>query len=251
MVLLIVFPVHSSISHGLGAILIVYLLCTFPVAAVFRHWARTKAAMHHRMAHFKVEECSCCKEDDRQLVYRNIALLMRAIDVVGSQATDEDALDAFNELVRQRFPIAFAASVGRFGIGYLQAVSVFGCTYLPRWLDSMLDLDVSDLELWKWMLSCFTMVFAVFPLALAFGAWWSSFCLHLRGLREWAFMSCGCVMAFAFAAATYLFPMGFFFWHGSRVVGVAGMIVFVVTLTPPAIAAFNLQQFPWKRHREE
>ena len=80
-----------------------------------RRVAHSVDAIHRRLAGFGLDECTCFDEDDRALVYHYIAHLMRATRVVDAIATDSDAREAFNRLVRERLPGALTGSIGHSG----------------------------------------------------------------------------------------------------------------------------------------
>merc|ERR1740121_3498038 len=106
----------------------------FPIAApmlalgtgrALRCWARQRARIHQRMCDFQVQECTCFCEDDRPLVYNNIASLMRDTGKVNDEATVDHCLEVFNKMVRERLPVALIASVGPGSLRYLHALSIF------------------------------------------------------------------------------------------------------------------------------
>mmetsp|Transcript_122360 Transcript_122360/g.391220 ORF Transcript_122360/g.391220 Transcript_122360/m.391220 type:complete len:543 (+) Transcript_122360:93-1721(+) len=80
---------------------------------VVRQWHRERAAIDVRLTNFRLQDCTCFCESDRRLVYSNVAKLMRSCGAVPSNAEQEQALDAFNDLVRRTLPQAFRTALGR------------------------------------------------------------------------------------------------------------------------------------------
>lgn len=94
-------------------IAISYPLCLeIPGAVVYvlvlRTWVRQRLAIEQHLLNFTVKSCTCAVESDRPLVYSNIARLMRATQRLELTCSEEEALSAFDVLVRQTLPAAFA-----------------------------------------------------------------------------------------------------------------------------------------------
>merc|ERR1719491_2406684 len=81
--------------------LTIWLSCCI-AAVLYRHMAQTRLKICSRLTRFQAEECLCADENDRSLVYGNIALLMRATGEVSDDASDERAIATFNKIVRKR-----------------------------------------------------------------------------------------------------------------------------------------------------
>lgn len=160
---------------------IIYFFCV-------RMWARAWTANWSRLANFTVQDCSCFCEDDRPLVYKNVAALMRASEVVPRWAPDERALDAFDTLVRNELADAFSSAMGRriFDLKHyiMLALSVSGvctadflCAYADghskRWMGVRFVHGLLWFGIWPVML--------IYTEALAFCQ------LELQGSRELVF----------------------------------------------------------------
>mmetsp|Transcript_132261 Transcript_132261/g.423139 ORF Transcript_132261/g.423139 Transcript_132261/m.423139 type:complete len:535 (+) Transcript_132261:103-1707(+) len=78
-----------------------------------RRWHREREAIGVRLSSFRAQDCACFCESDRQVVYSNVAKLMRSCGAVSSSADQEQALDAFNDLACTTLPHAFRDTLGR------------------------------------------------------------------------------------------------------------------------------------------
>jgi len=204
------------LAHGIGV---------FVMAWIFRQWARTKDAIHERMENFRVDKCTCFVEEDRPIVYRNIAILMRATGAVDDTSTDNEALHAFNLLVRRSLSKSLISSVGHLGLGYRHVVVVFMCTYIPERLDytqgyleyntrknNYTDDLESRLEVARhttcWLLTFAIWVFGCFPACAACLSIWCSFFLNIKGWQEKVYLFFGGLASMCLAAAM-TFPIDF------------------------------------------
>lgn len=233
-----------------STILIFYAMATFPYGTALRRWSRMKVDIKERMRNFEIEECACFMETDRALVYESITLLMQATGVVEDYATEEEALTAFNKVLREQLPGALTASVGRFGIGYLQVVAIFLCNNFPQGLDTLWRREGLRAQL-SLVLYSLTWNFALIPLAVAGLASWCSFCLHLRGWREVVFVGWGCCMMMACSALNFTVMRAIYarcIVPGQGDVYIGGLIAMLIGLTPLAVAAFDFRKMPtWLR----
>jgi len=164
-------------------------LCLYILGRVLRNWARTKEDILQNMVMFHVESTACTCEDDRPLVYDNIARFMRATREVEQYATEEHALAAFNRKVRTTLPNALEVSVGPFGMRYAHVVAIFLTTFWPDRLDRFVS-GPPRFEL-CWSIDSLIWVFGVFPLLVASLCVWCGLCLRIRGLWEQLFIILG------------------------------------------------------------
>jgi len=191
----------SQSSLFLPVTVVAILMTASIFALVLRRWAREKEAIRKRVVGFEVTECLCACEEDRPLVNQNIALLMRANGEVPSDASERDALTAFNGLVRRRIPDALLASIGPIGMTYSQVVGIFICTNLPLAVDVSLLGDFPHPEE-EWIARrrvCgvaynAARVFGLFPLAAALLSLWCGTCLHLTGCWELVHLGVGTLL---------------------------------------------------------
>ncbi|CAJ1455239.1 unnamed protein product [Effrenium voratum] len=101
-------------SRILVALLDLPLLVT--VTWAFRTWSKEERQMMENVRTFHYGDSHCLKETDRTMVYGNIARYMRDTKAVPRDASDEDALQAFNQLVKAEVPYAITRSLGGLGI---------------------------------------------------------------------------------------------------------------------------------------
>jgi len=110
-------------------------ICSVAFAYCVRKHAWSIAKMQARITAFEVRDCKCAVEEDRPVVYENIAVLMRACGAVPMNGTDDEALDAFNALVKSVLPSAVKASIGEYGFRYQHLLLLSVVQALPRGLD--------------------------------------------------------------------------------------------------------------------
>lgn len=218
-----------------------FVLGFFPLVNMLRSWARTKTKIRDSMDVFMLENCICYCEEDRPVVYDNISLLMRATGVVGAEGTYEDARDAFNKLVRERLPGAFAASTGRFAFGYWHVVALFlpnFAKYLemkPAWQDWL------GWEHGGYVLYLLAWIFGLYPLGVAFISWWCGLCLHLQGCLEWLFMGCGVLIEIVLFGAVNLVHE-YCYLSSYRATSRAMLVLFTILSPLLAYVVFHVQQ---------
>lgn len=230
------------------------LLGTYSFTVVLRHWARTKQMIIKRVENFQVRECTCYHEDDRPFVYQNIAVLMRATGEAGSNATDDQALDAFDALARRKLSRCVINSIGHLGLSYFQVCFTIVCAMMPGSLEkdafgvmpypedwTARNRIATPINVWFW-------AFVGNALTLAMLSLWSGRCLHLRGCCQWAYLFAGVIMV--------LIPLTITNWYWSRLqwawvttgsaLAAVGMVLVPVFGSLLAFAVFN-----WGRRRTE
>jgi hypothetical protein len=79
---------------------------------LLRRWNKEKKWIIKRLSEFTVRDCVCFMESDRPVVYKNVAVLMKAIGDVDVFADEDTALDAFDQRVRKYLPSAFGVALG-------------------------------------------------------------------------------------------------------------------------------------------
>lgn len=89
-----------------------------------RWWARHKCDMLHDVGNFTVRNCTCFNEDDRPIVHHNILLLLKGCGEVLVDATEDEALERFDVLVRSQVLDRFFDCIGRSSFTYSQYVCV-------------------------------------------------------------------------------------------------------------------------------
>merc|ERR1711915_882311 len=94
------------------------ILLTIPYGFLLRRWARHKCDIRDKLRCFTIRNTVCSLSSDRPLVYGNVAALMRFRGYVAEEASEDEALDAFDEVVRQVLPGPFRMSLGRIAFSY-------------------------------------------------------------------------------------------------------------------------------------
>jgi hypothetical protein len=79
---------------------------------LFRRWAMERNSMQTSLSAFRIQDAKCFAESDRPLVQGRIAVLEKAIGLVGQNATEEEALYSFNSRVQQQLPGSILMGVG-------------------------------------------------------------------------------------------------------------------------------------------
>lgn len=156
------------------------------VTWAFRSWAKEERQMLKNIRTFHYGDANCLQETDRIMVYDNIARYMRDTRAVTSEATDEDALSAFNELVKAEVPIAVTQSLGGWGIPvrYL-------CVILLPLMTNILDYLSAAAFLYSEPRAMATYAAGLLSIALSslvcatFLVWLTKRCLDVTGWRQY------------------------------------------------------------------
>lgn len=220
----------------------VYLAASFyGLLLVLRGWSRDKAAMRQRLRTFSLDRCMCYCEEDRPVIYGNIAILMRSIGVAQPEATDVQAQEAFNMLVRISLPSALTASMGNIGLPYKHVVAMFACAYWPTYLDSLAGFPagMTVQETLADLVVSVLWTAAVLPLTVASLARWSDCCLHLAACSEQAWLASGLVLVGAVVYAHSLLLNPFRVWAARSEAGLIAMATYAVALASVALVVFQ------------
>lgn len=105
------------------------LMLVVPSAVIFcklwRQWLHELNSINQQAQSFSVANGVCFKEEDRPIIQRSIARFMKGLEIVGKEASEAEALEAFNHKVHHEIPIVLEMSVGRVGILYRHACVIF------------------------------------------------------------------------------------------------------------------------------
>lgn len=189
---------------------------TLPGIVWMRRWARERAALEHRVQAFRIRHAVCAVEEDRQTVYRNVSILMRASGLVPACADEATCLDAFEDLARSKLPTYLKASWGRFGIPWR-----FSFTVLPMALGLAMDAVTARLVAHDAKAHISVVIFlvtsacALGPLSFFFMSCLSAVALQLRGLAECAFVALLWLVVAGTASMVVLLYIGlcFVYWR--------------------------------------
>jgi hypothetical protein len=136
---------------------------------IWRKWMHELSRIHEQATSFSVFEAECFQEADRPLIHRSIAKFMKGIDAVPKDASEQTALEAFEEKVHLEVPWALQVSLGRVGIRYRHACVIF----LPFFLYTMdglglaLNQAVPARNILLQLVGGLTSYLAVYPVLLA------------------------------------------------------------------------------------
>jgi len=143
-------------------------LCSIMTVAL-RKWAGEHAALDTGLRDFSIRHANCLSAEDRDLIEQNIAIYAKHACVVGLEATREEALTAFDALINRQIRRIFLKRVGRRGIPYRYAVTMFSI-YAFYALDAVAALEPDKVSLRTVaVLIGYTssVAFAIGPLAVA------------------------------------------------------------------------------------
>mmetsp|Transcript_5449 Transcript_5449/g.11874 ORF Transcript_5449/g.11874 Transcript_5449/m.11874 type:complete len:748 (-) Transcript_5449:263-2506(-) len=76
--------------------------------------SREKNSITETIAEFSVKKCTCFCEDDRPVIYKNIAVMMRKVLQLPEEMPEDDVLEQFDVLVRNELPQALTEQMGRY-----------------------------------------------------------------------------------------------------------------------------------------
>lgn len=155
-------------------------------ASVYRREAKKIDRLHQRFQRFAIQTCTCACEEDRPLVYQNISELMRASGEVPPSATEEEALTAFNILVRTKLPDVLQSAMGSHGAKYRHLACLSVAFFGPYWLDLTRLFTKLSGPVWvcRELVSSATLMLATFPVSTALIYTLICRCQHLQGFPE-------------------------------------------------------------------
>eukprot|EP00931_Biecheleriopsis_adriatica_P063416 TRINITY_DN38403_c0_g1_i1.p1 TRINITY_DN38403_c0_g1~~TRINITY_DN38403_c0_g1_i1.p1 ORF type:complete len:544 (-),score=81.64 TRINITY_DN38403_c0_g1_i1:14-1645(-) len=152
-------------------------LVLFPVYLLFgillRGWAKERLLIKKTVDQFDIRSATCAFEADRALVQANVVSFMRDFAYVNKDSSSEEAIWAFNSLVRQKVPTALVAAFGCTGISPLFLCSAFICS-VGRCLDAVSAQIVSQEQGSAMLFEIYvimTLYFSAIPNTLAFMSW--------------------------------------------------------------------------------
>jgi len=132
-----------------------------------RRWTQGIGCAVERLKSFRMQESLCFCKSDRCVLEINIEALVRRFELVRDNASTHEAFDAFNGLVQSDVHRLMCAGIVDLGLSYRFIVTVFSLTILPISFDIVAGrylLGAPWAELWMFLLSCITTVFAILPL---------------------------------------------------------------------------------------
>jgi len=186
-----------------GSFLTFYAVMGVLSGFCFRHlrlWQIRKNEAELRIATFDVRACTCAVETDRPAVYLNISRLMRFSESVIQNASQEEALDAFNLRVRSELLKAFHASSSASAFQYYHYVVLGWLISGGKGLDMLVSLDrgLDPRYLLSFNLNVFAWVFGVWPLCYLLLGKVAAANTHLKGWRKVLWIIVGFCSPFVF-----------------------------------------------------
>jgi len=156
----------------------------------FRKVSREQAQSRADLRNFSIKDAVCAVESDRITVEDNVVCVMRLLEHVQPDCTREEALAAFDLLVRSTMPQLIRSSSGMAGLRYEYALTVF----FPH-VVSIFDVVSAQVvggagtqQLLAVTIDLSARNFTSFPLAFAWSVWLSGQFKDLHGMREILFL---------------------------------------------------------------
>jgi len=222
-----------------------------PFFLSLRRFGLERRGMHKAAAAFCIRSTMCFVEDDRQVVQRNVVSFMRDFGFVSHCATEDEALDAFDQVARKLVPLHLDASFGA-GMVYQQVAAMM----LPfcGWCADIVSANLSQGFSVRWYVA---EVLYLVGVSLGLFPVWFALCLHLTSrcpdldrVRTVPFMAIVSLVCVGSAVAwdtlyTWLFYEAIASWGGFTAfsLAVAALAILVVYIyrprTVPAEAAEN------------
>ena len=175
-----------------------------------RQFARTRATDLASISNFAVRNCTCFDEADRAVVYKNIADMIRWTNLqLGTAASEEACLDAFDEQVRLTLPDALAKAMPKSIMTPKHEFFVSILFFLPDLIDAVGGLAHG--MPWRHLAAlAATKLFLIGyggPVTLRVLNFCGSCRLDLRGKCNLAFSLCACLLALILVGVFVLLPL--------------------------------------------
>jgi len=142
-----------------------------------------------RVSSFSVQKAMCSCDSDRPLVYENISLLLKHHGIILQGASEHEALEVFNNMVRANLPIALQRLSGRTGgLPYMTVA----CVLIPSAGREVMDFlsiimrrhGFFSLQTVLVTFDIFIYIFMIMPCFVQTWARVQKKCLHLNGWKE-------------------------------------------------------------------
>jgi len=221
----------TGMENQLYAAFEAQVLIDFLSSQVLLWWCRRFAfkqiGIYKRMSKFDVKESKCFQESDRATVEQSICSIMRALGTVAKDCSDEEALKAFNSIVKVQLPRVVQQSLGKhLGLSYWHLLA---CAVIPRLVEvfnhsipAILSTDWMSCEILDdggsscgsgelsvlWILY----VIVVEPVRFAFMIRWCTCCLRMKGLAAFIYIESIWAMFICILIASLL-SVKYFKWY--------------------------------------
>jgi len=195
-------PLRSSYA---GLFPYAIIICFWWVG--FRIWSRECVKMHDAVKSSRVKDAKCFVEADRAFVNNNIALFMKAMYHVSRDASEDEALEAFDSLMHDKGPQMILDSFGRNHLRYWWTIAMALSLSLGM-IDELVigrkppflgvERQSEGLEVIPLYASfLFVTGFCISPLQAAIAATVSTWKLHWHGWREAGFILTSAIISAA------------------------------------------------------
>lgn len=158
-------------------------------------------------------DLKCFMEDDRPIVYANIAGLMRAAGWCEEEANDKEALFSFEDYVRTVISSVYGSTKGSGFMSYWEFLIIWFVIRTPFEMDRILAPQ-PDYGFEEWRFRIGKILFHLMdglgfcPLFYEFLCTWSTHHAHMLGVAEFLFLALGSVIAYIGVILTrYLDPV--------------------------------------------
>jgi len=156
----------------------------------FRKVSREQAQSRADLRNFSIKDAVCAVESDRITVEDNVVCVMRLLEHVQPDCTREEALAAFDLLVRSKMPQLIRSSSGMAGLRYEHALTVVFPLVLSIFdvVSAQVVGGAGTQQLLAVIIDLSARNFASVPLTIAWSAWLSGKFKDLHGVREILFL---------------------------------------------------------------
>merc|ERR1712113_1245045 len=125
-------------------------------------WDKHRNDTLEQLANFTVHDCVCFCEEDRPFVFGHIAHLMRSVGECDESASQEEALVAFDALVRERIGKAMFASIGHSALPWRMIITGAITLFMPNPFDCSREIFSQNWQMGaRWLLlrvwECFSL----------------------------------------------------------------------------------------------
>lgn len=230
---------YTGFSYSIIMVACCLMYC---LMAYFRMWSRNRATTYAQLATFSVQSCWCTNEEDRPFVYRNIAELCRATQLVAEDASEEEALAAFDLLVRtELLSNAFSGMLGGIGLQYSHLLLMTFCSLGPYYLDILAGVGhgLSARAALCWVIAGLIISALSSPALLALLLRWAGWRLAWQGCRERLYLLSGLLLGCLAAFVVQVVLELLFGWAIRSNLGLVAFICYALLLALVNVLIFR------------
>ena len=185
---------------------VAYIPSLFVFHIGLRKVSREQAQSRADLRNFSIKDAVCAVERDRITVEDNVVSVMKLLEHVQPDCTREEALAAFDLLVRSKMPQLIRSSSGTAGLRYEYALTLLFplVLYIFDVVSAQVVGGAGTQQLLAVIIELVARIFASLPLAFAWSAWLSGQCEDLHGMREILFLVFTTAVHFLLGYVLYL-----------------------------------------------